>query len=88
MPTLTFEQRRELVTLLIDRVVVDDEKVEIRYVIPTSPAGEEKLFCHLRSDYLRIVQYFFDLQAQNALRVLMIRGCFGFSWAQIGVAEL
>jgi site-specific DNA recombinase len=51
LATLTFEQRRELVTLLIDRVIVDDEKVEIRYVIPTSPAGEEKLFCHLRSDY-------------------------------------
>jgi site-specific DNA recombinase len=51
LSTLTFEQRRELVTLLVDRVVVDDEKVEIRYVIPTSPAGEEKLFCHLRSDY-------------------------------------
>jgi site-specific DNA recombinase len=51
LPTLTFQQRRELVTLLIDRVVVDDEKVEIRYVIPTSPAGEEKLFCHLCLDY-------------------------------------
>jgi len=51
LTTLTFQQRRELVTLLVDRVVVDDEKVEIRYVIPTSPAGEEKLFCHLRSDY-------------------------------------
>ena len=48
---LTFEQRRELATLLIDRVIVDDEKVEMRYVIPTSPKGEEKLFCHLRKDY-------------------------------------
>ncbi len=52
LSTLTFQQRRELVTLLIDRVVIDDGKVEIRYVIPTSPAGEEKLFCHLRTDYL------------------------------------
>jgi site-specific DNA recombinase len=49
LSTLTFQQRRELVTLLIDRVVIDDGKVEIRYVIPTSPAGEEKLFCHLRT---------------------------------------
>jgi site-specific DNA recombinase len=56
LSTLTFQQRRELVTLLIDRVIVDDEKVEIRYVIPTSPAGEEKLFCHLRSDYRRMLQ--------------------------------
>jgi site-specific DNA recombinase len=52
LSTLTFQQRRELVTLLIDRVVVDDEKVEIRYVIPTNPAGEKRLFCHLRTDYL------------------------------------
>ena len=58
LPTLTFEQRRELVTLLIDRVIIDDGKVEIRYVIPTSPAGEEKLFCHLRSDYRREFQGF------------------------------
>ena len=56
LSTLTFQQRRELVTLLIDRVIVDDEKVEIRYVIPTSPAGEEKLFCHLRKDYRVSVQ--------------------------------
>ena len=56
LPTLTFQQRRELVTLLIDCVVIDDEKVEIRYVIPTSPAGEEKLFCHLRSDYRGVFQ--------------------------------
>jgi site-specific DNA recombinase len=51
LDALTFEQRRQLVTLLIDRVIVDDEKVEIRYVIPTSPEGEEKSFCHLRKDY-------------------------------------
>jgi len=51
LSTLTFQQRRELVTLLIDRVIVDDEKVEIRYVILTSPQGEDKLFCHLRTDY-------------------------------------
>ena len=37
LDVLTFQQRRQLVTLLIDRVIVDDEKVEIRYVIPTSP---------------------------------------------------
>jgi len=49
----TFEERRQLVELLIDRVVVTDEQVEIRYVIPTSPAGEKMRFCHLRSDYFR-----------------------------------
>ncbi len=33
----TFEQRRQLVELLIDRVVVTDGEVEIRYVLPTTP---------------------------------------------------
>lgn len=49
----TFEQCRELVELLIDRIVVTDEKAEIRYVTPTSPAGEKMRFCHLRSGYCR-----------------------------------
>jgi site-specific DNA recombinase len=48
----TFEQRRKLVELLIDRVIVTDEEVEIRYVIPTDPRSEQVRFCHLRSDYL------------------------------------
>ncbi|MGI8854622.1 MAG: recombinase zinc beta ribbon domain-containing protein, partial [Thermomicrobiales bacterium] len=47
----SFAQRRQLVELLIDRVVVTDEEVEIRYVIPTSPRGEQSRFCHLRLDY-------------------------------------
>jgi site-specific DNA recombinase len=54
LDTLTFEQRRQLVTLLIDCVIVDDEKVEIRYVVPTSTEGEEKRFCHLRTDYFYV----------------------------------
>lgn len=37
---LNFAQRRQLVELLVDRVIVDDDKVEIRYAIPTSPKGE------------------------------------------------
>jgi len=47
----TFEQRRQLVELLIDRVVVTDDAVEIRYVIPTSDASTHTGFCQLRSDY-------------------------------------
>jgi site-specific DNA recombinase len=47
----SFAQRRQLVELLIDRVVVTDGEVEIRYVIPTSPRGEHTRFCHLRLDY-------------------------------------
>jgi len=48
----TFEQKRALVELLIDQVVVTDEGVEIRYVVPTSSDGPHQPFCHLRSDYL------------------------------------
>ena len=47
----SFVQRRQLVELLIDRVVVTDAEVEIRYVVPTSPHGEQSRFCHLRLDY-------------------------------------
>jgi hypothetical protein len=48
----TFEQRRKLVELSIDRVIVTEEEVEIRYVIPTVSSSEQVRFCHLRSDYL------------------------------------
>src|SRR5215208_1644651 len=48
----TFEQKRKLVELLIDRVIVSGEEVEIRYVIPIDPSSEQVRFCHLRSDYL------------------------------------
>ena len=47
----SFEQRRQLVLLLIDRVIVTDAEVEIRYVLPTSPESEHVRFCHLRKDY-------------------------------------
>jgi site-specific DNA recombinase len=51
LQTATFAQRRELVELLIDRVVVTGEEVEIRYVLPTSPTSEQTRFCQLRLDY-------------------------------------
>jgi site-specific DNA recombinase len=47
----TFEQKRQLVELLIDRVIVTDGEVEIRYVVPTDRASEHIRFCHLRLDY-------------------------------------
>ena len=47
----SFEQRRQLVLLLIDRVIVTDAEVEIRYVLPTNPESEHVRFCHLRKDY-------------------------------------
>jgi site-specific DNA recombinase len=52
LATATFAQRRLLVELLIDRVVVTDGEVEIRYVLPTSPDGPHPPFCHLRKDHL------------------------------------
>lgn len=50
----TFDEMRQLVELLIDRVVVTNEQVEIRYVIPTAPGSEQIRFCHLRLDYFDI----------------------------------
>jgi len=49
----TFEQKRALVELLIDRVLVADGEVEIRYVVPTHPSSEKVRFCHLRKDYFK-----------------------------------
>jgi site-specific DNA recombinase len=47
----TFEQRRHVVELLIDRVIVTNDTVEIRYVIPTTLASEHTIFSRLRSDH-------------------------------------
>jgi site-specific DNA recombinase len=52
----SFEQKRQLVELLIDRVIVTDDQVEIRYVIPTRPDGPHVPFCQLRTDYRRYHQ--------------------------------
>jgi len=42
------------VELLIDRVLVDNGEVEIRYVIPTAPHGETTHFYQLRKDYFQM----------------------------------
>jgi site-specific DNA recombinase len=47
----TFAQKRPVVELLIDRVVVSKEARELRYVIPTSPRSEHLRCCHWRKDY-------------------------------------
>jgi len=41
LATAAFPQRRQLAELLIDRVVVTGDQVEIRYVLPTSPKGPQ-----------------------------------------------
>ena len=52
LATATFAQRRQLAELLIDRVVITDGDVQIRYVLPTSPDGPHRPFCQLRKDHL------------------------------------
>ena len=52
LATATFPQRRQLAELLIDRVIVTGDQVEIRYVLPTSPDGTPTPFCQLRKDHL------------------------------------
>jgi site-specific DNA recombinase len=47
----TFEQKRHLAELLIDRVVVTQEEVEIRSVLPTNPQREYARFYQLRIAY-------------------------------------
>ncbi|HEX9115904.1 MAG TPA: recombinase family protein [Anaerolineae bacterium] len=44
LPQLTFAQRRQLVELLIDRIIVDEHQVEIRYALPTAKDGEKHPF--------------------------------------------
>ena len=46
-----FERKRALLELLVDRVIVTDGAVEIRYVVPTGPEGEQAPFSRLRTDY-------------------------------------
>jgi len=50
----SFEQKRQPVELLIDRVIVSDGEVEIRYVMPTTPSGEQTRFYYLRLDYRKL----------------------------------
>src|ERR1700758_4568714 len=52
LATATFDQRRLLAELLIDRVIVTDDQIEIRYVLPTSPDGPHRPFCQLCKDHL------------------------------------
>jgi site-specific DNA recombinase len=50
-----FAQKRQLIELLIDRVLVTDSEVEIRYVIPLSVGSEKVRFCHLRKAQFALI---------------------------------
>jgi site-specific DNA recombinase len=69
LATATFEQKRRLIELLIDRVIVKDEEVEIRYVIPTSPSSEHVRFCHLRTDYFNAPDVIGPLRTHTAQQI-------------------
>lgn len=78
----TFEQKRQLVELLVDRVVVTMDEVEIRYVIPTSARSEHIRFCHLHTDYfhanligLHVDQVQVALFNQSVMDSLTLRSC-------------
>jgi site-specific DNA recombinase len=62
-----FDQKRALLELLIDRVIVTDGAVEIRYVVPTSPEGECQPFWRLRTDYLWLVSQMAGARAVRPL---------------------
>lgn len=70
----TFTLRRQLVELLIDRVVVTDGDVEIHYVIPTTPASEYVRFSRLRTNYSHRLprRPFLGQKALRAARVKLI----------------
>ncbi len=78
LETATFEQKRQLVELLIDRVIVTGDDVEVRYVIPTSQRSENIRFCHLRLDYFHAPDLIrvLDDQAPQQIRIdLVLRSC-------------
>lgn len=50
-----FDQKRQLVELLVDHVVVTNGDVEIHYVIPTQPEGPYIPFSHLCLDYRNLL---------------------------------
>ena len=73
-PTLeqaTFAQRRQLVELLIDRVIATDNVVEIRYIIPARPEGPHVPFSHLRTDYLHCPTL--SIHSEDAYRTVSVR---------------
>jgi site-specific DNA recombinase len=81
----TFVQKRTLVELLIDRVLVANGDVAIRYAIPTHPRSETTRFCQLRKDYFYHIIQVFYLTNGNGRPVLCV---VAFDGRFIGVAPV
>src|SRR6516164_8556238 len=79
----TFEQRRQLAELLIDRVIVTDSQVEIRYVLPTSPDGPHRPFCQLRKDHLDLEELVVVADYEPGGDWGAVRAGYDLSWATI-----
>ena len=82
-----FERRRQLVMLLIDRVVVTDAYVEIRDVLPITPESEHVRFCQLRKDYFHHpVQAILNLPvlADRCCQALRVLGAAGQEVSDVG----
>jgi site-specific DNA recombinase len=75
----SLEQKRHLMELLVDRVVVTEGEVEIRYVMPTTPESERVRFCQLRSDHRRISQSFENGVCHGAAAIAAGRDCWPYS---------
>lgn len=54
LESASFEEKRRLVELLVDTVVVADGEVEIRYVVPLTAGAEQDRFCRLHSVHLHL----------------------------------
>ena len=63
----TFAQKRTLVEWLIDRVVVTNDEVEIRYLIPTSPAGEHTRFVICVKSICQVPRDYIDIRSRRLL---------------------
>ena len=83
LATATFTQRRQLAELLIDRVIVTGDQVEIRYVLPTSPEGPHRPFCQLRKDHLDLEELVVVADYEPGGDWGAVRAGYDLSWATI-----